>query len=370
MEEGWEGCLSVPGMRGVVPRWRRLRYKGFDEPARAFTREVEGFHARVVQHECDHLDRRPLSDADPRLHPLRLHRRALPRPGPAGRGLGEDDIFGARREGPSRRDFRRAAQGHDQGESAEALQGARRGAVRAAGLDVGRQGEQRHGGAAGARHRRQGRRHQARRRLPQPARRERRLLRRADARGARSTTSSGACTATRRGWASSRSSTARTTRTCWWCACTTSCRRSSGRSATATSPTSRSCWPSTAPSSSSTSCTSRKKEQKQRLLEREKSPADGLEAQPQRLEGTRLLGRVHRGLRGRDLEDRRAARALDRRAGEREVVSQPGGRRVDRRGAARATARSWEKTLERDGRERAARGSPPTARRRAAKKRR
>jgi peptide deformylase len=55
-EEGWEGCLSVPGMRGVVPRWRRLRYSGFDEKGSAFTREVEGFHARVVQHECDHLD--------------------------------------------------------------------------------------------------------------------------------------------------------------------------------------------------------------------------------------------------------------------------------------------------------------------------
>jgi peptide deformylase len=56
MEEGWEGCLSVPGMRGVVSRWQRLRYKGYDENGRAFSREVEGFHARVVQHECDHLD--------------------------------------------------------------------------------------------------------------------------------------------------------------------------------------------------------------------------------------------------------------------------------------------------------------------------
>jgi len=55
-EEAWEGCLSVPGMRGVVPRRLRLRYSGFDEAGKAFTREVEGFHARVVQHECDHLD--------------------------------------------------------------------------------------------------------------------------------------------------------------------------------------------------------------------------------------------------------------------------------------------------------------------------
>jgi peptide deformylase len=56
MEEGWEGCLSVPGMRGWVPRWRKLRYKGFDEKGNRFQREVEGFHARVVQHEVDHLD--------------------------------------------------------------------------------------------------------------------------------------------------------------------------------------------------------------------------------------------------------------------------------------------------------------------------
>ena len=56
VEEGWEGCLSVPGMRGWVPRWRSLRYEGFDEKGSPFEREVEGFHARVVQHECDHLD--------------------------------------------------------------------------------------------------------------------------------------------------------------------------------------------------------------------------------------------------------------------------------------------------------------------------
>jgi peptide deformylase len=54
-EEGWEGCLSVPGLRGVVPRWRRIRYSGFDAHGAAIDREAEGFHARVVQHECDHL---------------------------------------------------------------------------------------------------------------------------------------------------------------------------------------------------------------------------------------------------------------------------------------------------------------------------
>jgi peptide deformylase len=55
-EEAWEGCLSVPGMRGWVPRWRRVRYAGFDEQGRRFERTVQDFHARVVQHECDHLE--------------------------------------------------------------------------------------------------------------------------------------------------------------------------------------------------------------------------------------------------------------------------------------------------------------------------
>ena len=56
VEEGWEGCLSVPGLRGVVERYLRLHYRGFDEMGRAIERSVEDFHARVVQHECDHLD--------------------------------------------------------------------------------------------------------------------------------------------------------------------------------------------------------------------------------------------------------------------------------------------------------------------------
>ena len=65
MEEGWEGCLSVPGMRGWVPRYRRLHYKGADEKGKPFERTVEGFHARVVQHEVDHLDGI--------LYPMRIH---------------------------------------------------------------------------------------------------------------------------------------------------------------------------------------------------------------------------------------------------------------------------------------------------------
>jgi peptide deformylase len=55
IEEGWEGCLSVPGMRGVVERFARIRYRGFDIDGHGIEREAEGFHARVVQHECDHL---------------------------------------------------------------------------------------------------------------------------------------------------------------------------------------------------------------------------------------------------------------------------------------------------------------------------
>ena len=56
LEEGWEGCLSVPGLRGVVPRWKRVRYAGRDPRGNPIDREVDGFHARVVQHETDHLD--------------------------------------------------------------------------------------------------------------------------------------------------------------------------------------------------------------------------------------------------------------------------------------------------------------------------
>jgi peptide deformylase len=54
-EDGWEGCLSVPGLRGVVPRYTRIRYRGVDAQGQPIDREAEGFHARVVQHECDHL---------------------------------------------------------------------------------------------------------------------------------------------------------------------------------------------------------------------------------------------------------------------------------------------------------------------------
>jgi peptide deformylase len=56
MEDGWEGCLSVPGLRGIVPRYERLHYKGYDQYGNVIDRLVSGFHARVVQHECDHLE--------------------------------------------------------------------------------------------------------------------------------------------------------------------------------------------------------------------------------------------------------------------------------------------------------------------------
>jgi peptide deformylase len=65
MEEGWEGCLSIPGMRGLVPRYTHLRYQGCDEYGAIIDRTVSGFHARVVQHECDHLDGI--------LYPMRIH---------------------------------------------------------------------------------------------------------------------------------------------------------------------------------------------------------------------------------------------------------------------------------------------------------
>jgi peptide deformylase len=55
-EDGWEGCLSVPGMRGIVPRFHDIRYRGYDQYGNTIDREASGFHARVVQHECDHLD--------------------------------------------------------------------------------------------------------------------------------------------------------------------------------------------------------------------------------------------------------------------------------------------------------------------------
>ncbi len=64
-EEGWEGCLSVPGLRGVVPRHARVRYEGFDPRGQRVVREATGFHARVVQHECDHLMGI--------LYPMRMH---------------------------------------------------------------------------------------------------------------------------------------------------------------------------------------------------------------------------------------------------------------------------------------------------------
>ncbi len=63
-EEDWEGCLSVPGLRGVVPRWSHIQYTGFDQYGDPINRTVEGFHARVVQHECDHLDGK--------LYPMRV----------------------------------------------------------------------------------------------------------------------------------------------------------------------------------------------------------------------------------------------------------------------------------------------------------
>ena len=78
MEDGWEGCLSVPGMRGLVPRFARLRYEGFDQHGKPIRREVDGFHARVVQHEVRSPGRHPVPDAHQGLEPVRIHRRIVP----------------------------------------------------------------------------------------------------------------------------------------------------------------------------------------------------------------------------------------------------------------------------------------------------
>jgi peptide deformylase len=71
-ENGWEGCLSVPGLRGVVPRFTHIKYEGYDADGKKFEREVEDFHARVVQHECDHLDGDFISNENRGLQVLRF----------------------------------------------------------------------------------------------------------------------------------------------------------------------------------------------------------------------------------------------------------------------------------------------------------
>jgi peptide deformylase len=79
VENGWEGCLSVPGLRGLVPRFSKIRYTGVDLYGDPIDRTVEGFHARVVQHECDHLIGK-LYPMRPGLHAVRLHRSVVSRP--------------------------------------------------------------------------------------------------------------------------------------------------------------------------------------------------------------------------------------------------------------------------------------------------
>ena len=90
MEEGWEGCLSVPGMRGLVSRYASLRYTGFDQQGSPIDRTVSGFHARVVQHECDHLDGvlYPMRLSDLRL--LGFEDVLFPELGKGGEGAAED----------------------------------------------------------------------------------------------------------------------------------------------------------------------------------------------------------------------------------------------------------------------------------------
>ena len=86
--EGWEGCLSVPGLRGQVPRWARIRYTGFDLQGNAIEQEADGFHARVVQHECDHLIGRLYPTRMPDLSKLGFTSVLFPELGP---DAGDDD---------------------------------------------------------------------------------------------------------------------------------------------------------------------------------------------------------------------------------------------------------------------------------------
>ena len=86
--EGWEGCLSVPGLRGQVPRWARIHYTGFDLQGNAIEREADGFHARVVQHECDHLIGRLYPTRMPDLSKLGFTSVLFPELGP---DAGDDD---------------------------------------------------------------------------------------------------------------------------------------------------------------------------------------------------------------------------------------------------------------------------------------
>ncbi len=92
-EEGWEGCLSVPGMRGLVPRYTDIRYSGFDQKGNPVERVASGFHARVVQHECDHLDGilYPFRIEDMRYFGFRneLEASGLMTPQPCDEGLGD-----------------------------------------------------------------------------------------------------------------------------------------------------------------------------------------------------------------------------------------------------------------------------------------
>ncbi len=76
-ELGWEGCLSVPGLRGAVPRWTKIRYRGVGLEGEVIDRTVEGFHARVVQHECDHLDGILYPQRMPDLRLLQFNEEAL-----------------------------------------------------------------------------------------------------------------------------------------------------------------------------------------------------------------------------------------------------------------------------------------------------
>ena len=214
--------------------------------------------------------------------------------------------------------------------------------------------------AAGTRRRGQGRRHQARRGLPQPARRERHLLRRAHRRRSASTTSSGASTGTRRAWASSPSSTARTTRTCWWCACTSSRRESLWKERYGHIADFEELLAEHGTIVLKFFLHITREEQEKRLLEREEEPRKAWKLNAEDWKEREHLGRLHRGLRGCHLaRPPRPHAPVDRRAGERQVVPQPRDRGTIVE-ALRGRRNAWEKRLDEMGKSgtRRARGIP------------
>ena len=313
IEEGWEGCLSVPGMRGVVPRYQQLRYSRLRRARQAVrarrvrtsTRawcSTSATTSTASSTRCASATS-PASASTKRCSRGRSCRRKTSRrmPSTVFRKSGErvrlDEIPTEPPKGVTKAKVRERLDAL--GEELFELQDDA----------LGREAEQRRWWCCRAATLRA--RTAPSSTSPATSTRAASTWRRSACRPPKSasTISSGACTAMPRASANSRSSTARTTRTCWWSGCTTWSPKKLWKAALRrTSPTSRSCSPSTAPSCSSTSCTSRKRAEGAPARAREARPRPPGSSTPT-TGGARLLGRLHRGLRGRDLEDRGQARA-------------------------------------------------------------